>query len=742
MQPGRYPRILPATPASQETPAAEAPGASGITEKGSKKRQLTQPRPGACIECRARKTKCDGVRPGCGNCTKRGISECLYPERLTNGPKALELVDLLRALPDDRSISLLKRIREGADLAKSISLYKDSGDDLEPPSRPVSQRPRRDGSLEGELMRQYPNSFPELPPIDPIRLATSDLLRPQPGTSSAAPLAGQDGETYSAIPSHFTVDDYDERLAYLQVGFWTQVKIPDEFAARVISLYLKTDHPLLGLFDSHLFIDDLINKRSRYCSTFLFHALMYLGCQMYSAIDKKAMQYAGEFCQIAEKMGKDESDSYASMAGAIFLSISLMGHGKDHAVLKYAAAAMQIGTRLGLFSDIIQLPAGTYTSLGDEADEERSAQSYAAWGVFNWNVMVSMFYRQPGSQTPASAPTVPIPGELGDRPQQQQPSEMNGTDGVHEGHEAQDGDGYENGYHDDDDSEEEVDGYEEDDGNPSDDAVLRRTFPVLCNFWRIVYKCRWIYYVVQESPPLFLRHTLVEYAYRELIAWVETLPHFLRRREGSPHYVIVFHIWLHTAILDMWQPFIRKAAASSAPAPQSLHTFVARHDRTADAAYTASVQQLKHLVITYRSRHTASTYSILWHNGLIYLVNAMLRCVDPHWRLYLLLCLYGYERLRRPYRISEVVTQGLLTMTMRDTDMSGEEAYKIMEELKGRGLVDFRGDLEEEIRATFMVDLKLALTDPEAARAETMAKEFDGMAAFQDLVDPDAMETP
>lgn len=54
--------------------------------------------------------------------------------------------------------------------------------------------------------------------------------------------------------------------------------VTNDFAARVISLYIKTDHPLLGLFSPNLFIADLVEKRERYCSKFLFNALMYLGC--------------------------------------------------------------------------------------------------------------------------------------------------------------------------------------------------------------------------------------------------------------------------------------------------------------------------------------------------------------------------------------------------------------------------------------------------------------------------------
>ena len=293
---------------------------------------------------------------------------------------------------------------------------------------------------------------------------------------------------------------------------------------------------------------------------------------------------------------------------------------------------------------------------------------------------------------------------------------------------------------------------------PFDEKLLGRIFPALCNLWLIVHKARWIYYSVDESPPASLRTSLVEFAYRELIAWAEALPPDLLRRDQAPHYVTVFQyvfsdrfslrwvhvvyvltnhsIWLHTAILDIWQPFVYREI-HEVPV---LRTFSAKV-RTSDAAYTASVNQLKHLIVEYRSRYAASTYSILWHNGLIYLANAMLRCTDPEWRLYLLLCIYGYERLNRAYRFSEVVIQGLLTMSMRDANMSGSEAYKIMEELRNRGLLHVEEDVQKKLRATFMIDLNLALTDPEAARAETMAKDFDETAMFQDLIDLDSMQT-
>jgi hypothetical protein len=45
----------------------------------------------------------------------------------------------------------------------------------------------------------------------------------------------------------------------LDITFWTTVPVTSETAAKAISLYLETDHPLLGTFDPDLFVADLIS---------------------------------------------------------------------------------------------------------------------------------------------------------------------------------------------------------------------------------------------------------------------------------------------------------------------------------------------------------------------------------------------------------------------------------------------------------------------------------------------------
>lgn len=94
----------------------------------------------------------------------------------------------------------------------------------------------------------------------------------------------------------------------------------------------------------------------------------------------------------------------------------------------------------------------------------------------------------------------------------------------------------------------------------------------------------------------------------------------------------------------------------------------------------------------------------------------------PIRRLYFLLCIYGYESLRRPFRVSEAIGISLLSMTLRDdADISADEARRLLLALKSRGL----GSISGEVRATFMADLELAMSDPEAARVENLAGSFE-----------------
>ncbi|OTA94554.1 hypothetical protein M434DRAFT_10626 [Hypoxylon sp. CO27-5] len=660
----------------------------------------------ACESCRKSKSResyiypfCDGVRPKCSACVKKGRTSCVYSERRDAANSATELVELLQSLPEDRALELLKGLREKGDVNSVLSEFRGT---------PLATG-RVHPNIESELKAKYPNAYPPLEQIVPSVLAASNLLKSDFSVSSSGEESNIDRSTATPIDvdsavSHFRLqlpisqepDHFDTRLRDLRIGFWTEIGVTNEFAAQVISLYLRTDHPLLGLFDPDLFITDLINQKSGFCSRFLVHSLMYLGCQMYSAFDKSASKLTQDFSQEAERLWEVSrlQDSYLTMAGAVLLSLSLMGGGRDHGVLKYAKEAAEMGIRLGLFEDGA---ADTRLDI-DQFEKEKIASYYAAWGTFNWKT-------QPGSGGPMVLPKVPIPGDQNLTAEAAPISRTASTVG---------------------------------------EALIGKTFPALCNFWRIIHGALWIYYPGVDGPPERFKLDVAENKFRELITWTSFLPSCLLRRKDSPHHVAVFQyvsgtivcIWFHAAVLDIFRPFIKEQAKER----PRLKTFSAQ-DTSPNAVFAASVNQLKRLIVDYRTNYETSAYSILWHTGLLYLANAMLEDgEDPQTRLYFLLCVYGYERLKRPYRISRVIVQGLLSMMLRDTDMSSKEARKIMDDLGEGGWDKVTKEVDEKIRATFMVDLNLADKDPERARVENMAEEFENMALFQDFLNRDKME--
>jgi hypothetical protein len=67
---------------------------------------------------------------------------------------------------------------------------------------------------------------------------------------------------------------FDSVLQKMDIMLWTSVPITNQFFADVISLYLATDHPLLGVFDAELFVGDLIGGTLNFCSPFLVNSLL------------------------------------------------------------------------------------------------------------------------------------------------------------------------------------------------------------------------------------------------------------------------------------------------------------------------------------------------------------------------------------------------------------------------------------------------------------------------------------
>ncbi|KAK4082759.1 uncharacterized protein Triagg1_1649 [Trichoderma aggressivum f. europaeum] len=644
----RYQPLLPTSSRSQ----------LDTEQTGTSSQQLKRRRSGVA---------CDGMRPTCSAC--RGVAiRCTYRDDYKLTPESqkllVEVMRLLNALPERETIRLLHSLRSENDAAVILSTLRDGVPSIRRPSELRNAVAIMDDSFQSlELESQNPNAYPFLPPVMPqtlskeaySQLTTSDRRQ----TASASPPLFWDAD-----PTESPISLCDSRLFQINISHWTNVPVSNETAARAISLYLETDHPLLGYFDPNLFVSDL---------------------QMYSTVDPSIDVHAATFCTEAESIWKTEKehDSILNLAAALFLSLGYLGQGRDHAVLSYISQATKMAMRLGLFG--VEDNGQAKVKVDKMTAEAASAYLHAAWGSFNWISLMSLFYRQPGLEAPKGPPYLPIPGFEHD----------NGVDGA------------------------------AGPGSPSlqpQFQYMGGVFPYLCKFWSIMYQVSSTYDDTQS--PLSGLGTLhfAEFKFRELLAWSNTLPSHLLRVNQNPHYVQVLHIWFHTAVLCLFKPCIQQLGiARLRTLPKSISS--------PELVYAASISQLKQLVVNYRLHFASSTYTILWHTALIYLTNEILSTPkDDDWLFYFLLCVYGYEQLRRSWRVTASISRALLSMALRKGGITSSTARRIMKDLQSD---NFRKKFGE-IRATFMADLDLAATDPSSATVEKQAGDFEHNAMLRD----------
>ncbi|KAH7029651.1 uncharacterized protein B0I36DRAFT_364163 [Microdochium trichocladiopsis] len=340
--------------------------------------------------------------------------------------------------------------------------------------------------------------------------------------------------------------------------------------------------------------------------------------------------------------------------------------------------ATNIGQKLGFFDG--KSPIARKTT--EEMTEDDRMCCHAAWSSFNWRMVVSLFYRQPEVVAIDQTPTLPILDRWSSGRTRQSP--LSATD----------------------------------DNTPLDISTsVGVAFTALCQLWSMLHEFLWVYYPSRmDATPRDQKWKLTEHKFREILAWTSRLPDVLALVDSRPSHVHVLHIWIHAALMDLLRPFIGQEDRAG----KRLTTFAAE-DNHAIYAYKASANQLKRLIMEYRGRHEASTYSILWHTGLLYLVNAMLeKPRDPDWHLYFLLCIHDYEILRRPYPISEAISKSLLEITLRKTGMPAEKARRILQCIERSGLER----VDDKIRAPFVGDLEMALKDADGSSVENYGELF------------------
>ncbi|KAI8305571.1 hypothetical protein K4K61_005189 [Colletotrichum sp. SAR11_59] len=299
--------------------------------------------------------------------------------------------------------------------------------------------PQLHTNVEFELVRDYPTAYPisgnaprfsspESTDSRPSKMrritgaSDSASSSPEPSTvfSNVSVAGSSSGETSnesmvlpSSTSSVFSVESIrpppiqtDPRLKDLDITHWTAVSIPSDVAANVISLYLETDHAILGLFDTELFVHDLTHYEYQFCSPLLVSALLAFTCQAYAAYDPAASGWSHEFQAEADRLWRaDREDSLTTVAALAFLIQSVGCNGDGELDVQYIKDTAAMAKRMKLFGTP---DSCTTEDLGKLSEEDARAKAQVAWGVFSNLSMASQFYLPATTEYP---PALPIPGK-------------------------------------------------------------------------------------------------------------------------------------------------------------------------------------------------------------------------------------------------------------------------------------------------------------------------------------------
>jgi hypothetical protein len=223
-----------------------------------------------------------------------------------------EFLEHLRSVPDSEALDAICRLRSTPNVASVVSALRNNH-----PQTRISNLSAARGtlphvitSIEFELTALHTLAYPALAPFDIKNFVMDDFLgldsvewRSSPDPSSIVAQSTRQSDVPFGIdprllatemisPHHGSLVEAsrpilrtlspqqycDPRLDDLDLAYWTTVPITKEYAASAISIYLETEHTLVGSFDPESFLTDLINHRLEYCSSFLVNAVLSVAC--------------------------------------------------------------------------------------------------------------------------------------------------------------------------------------------------------------------------------------------------------------------------------------------------------------------------------------------------------------------------------------------------------------------------------------------------------------------------------
>ncbi|CAG7561152.1 unnamed protein product [Fusarium equiseti] len=617
---------------------------------------------------RIAKRKRQHVRVACNPCREK--------KRANNFNHYADIVDQLKTLPEHEALKLFQRLRSTGGAFSPLQTVRLS-------NHKTSQAllPTTSSRIEFELTALHGIVYPTLLPIDITRLSISPLEKPA-SPSNHGSLVRKSSNTPIVLSEAGSRPYCDSRLEDLDISYWTKVPISDVSAATLISLYLETDQTIIAFIDADLFLDSLVDRRPKFCSSFLVTAMLYVACYAYTAKDLTAVPLGNLFLRESERLFRAEgsADDVLTLAAINTLSLGCFYSGNDTLAKELQSAGRNMGRRLGLYG----VPHDSPSSLAFRKlpDDLLRMTAHVAWSTYNWlTIHVMFFYDKSISHTPS----FPVPGaDRDDYPDHAWPD------------------------------------------HPLP-KYMGKSFTKLCHFFSIVEEVAAVY-SANDRIPIFDRVPIAfaEAKYQKMLFWADSLSKDMAWNQDSHEHIFLFHMWFHCAVLDIFRPFTQTQQG------YKLRSFNSQ-DSTPKTIFAASLNQMKRLVLLYRTQKMPNSYMPYINISLIHIANTICK-EGPHditSKFYFLLCIRYWQHLYVGYPIFSHVIQAFLTMAINNGLMSNREAKTLMADVLAGG--KHHELAHEGIQTNFIVDFDLAMTNPDEAGVQAVAQKFEEVALFDEF---------
>jgi hypothetical protein len=182
-------------------------------------------------------------------------------------------------------------------------------------------------------------------------------------------------------------------------------------------------------------------------------------------------------------------------------------------------------------------------------------------------------------------------------------------------------------------------------------------------------------------------------------------------------------------VIQMFQPFVQERIDSG---PQTLKSFTSKNSSPV-AVLIMSLDRLKRLVVLFRDRFPANSWSIYFNPALVQLGDAMLSpsfAQVPDRRQYFVTCIRAWLDLYRSYSIFSDVVQGFLSRALKRNLILRDEASSFMQDLLRAGT---KHEVPQQAVSTMIIDFSPDTEDLEATRIRAIAAHFDDLCLHDQL---------